>query len=241
MADAGLAHDAQAPDPQAADEDEARTESEGLDDVGRTADARVVADVGLGPDGSSDGVEGVEAGDGSVDLPAGVVADDQAITAGGYGAARVGYRLDPLQEERAAVADLLPGADQPGEFVPGPGAAVPDGVDPGGAGALRLPRRVDAHFFEALLEDMVGEPEVGADAAVESVVASSDVVVSPAELPRIGGEHADVEAAFEGSREQGNGKLVVMRHVELEEAGALAVGLCDFFNRRAAGCAETVW
>lgn len=45
VADTGLAHDAKAPDPETADEDELCTQRERLEDVGCAADARVVHDV----------------------------------------------------------------------------------------------------------------------------------------------------------------------------------------------------
>nr|POE94276.1 hypothetical protein CFP56_16516 [Quercus suber]POF04905.1 hypothetical protein CFP56_73866 [Quercus suber] len=52
-----LAHDRQAPDPQAADEDEAGAERERLDDVRGAAHPRVEHDVDLVADGCRDEIE----------------------------------------------------------------------------------------------------------------------------------------------------------------------------------------
>lgn len=64
--------------------------------------------------------------------------------------------------------------------------------------------------------------------------------MTPAQLPRVSGEHADIEAAFERACEEGDGQLVVMWHVELVETRPLAIGFGNFFNRRATGCAQAV-
>ena len=71
---------------------------------------------------------------------------------------------------------------------------MPDVIDPGRAGTLRVFFGVDTHGRETLFEDGIAETEVGADAAVEGVVACCHVVVAPAELPGIRCEDADVEA-----------------------------------------------
>jgi hypothetical protein len=42
------------------------------------------------------------------------------------------------------------------------------------------------------------------------------------------------------SREQGDGQLVVVRLVQLEEAWAFAIGFADVFDRLAAGCGQAV-
>ena len=75
---------------------------------------------------------------------------------------------------------------------------------------------------------------------IESVVARGHVVVSPAQLPRIGREDADVEAGTEGPREEGDGQFVVVGHVELVEARGVPVRFGDAFNRLAARGAEGV-
>lgn len=108
MADPGLAHDAQAPDPQPADPDELRTQGERLEDVTATADTAVVHDIRLLPDGSDDILQRVEACDRAIDLPAGVVADDEAVDAQGDGILGVGDALDAFQAEGLALADALP-------------------------------------------------------------------------------------------------------------------------------------
>ena len=169
-----------------------------------------------------------------------MVADDDAVAADLDGFAGVGDALDPLEAKWSAAADAFPGLDEPGDLLPAPGAAVPDAVDPGGAGALRVFGGVDAHFREARLEDRVREAEVGADAAVEGVVAGGDVVVTPAELPGVGGEDAGVEAGVEGTRQEGDCEFVVVGHVELVETGALAICGGDVFDWGRAGGGEAV-
>jgi len=66
---------------------------------------------------------------------------------------------------------------------------------------------------------------------VEGVVAVVDVVVAPAQLPRVGCENAGREARVDGTLKQRNGQLVVMRHVQLEKAGAVSVRLAYILDR----------
>ncbi len=148
--------------------------------------------------------------------------------------------LDAFKAERSTAADAFPCLDEPGNLVPAPGAAVPDIIDPGGASALGVFLRVDAHGCKTLFEDGVTETEIGANAAVEGVVSYCDVVVAPAELPCIGCEDADVEAGVKGAGEEGNCQLVVVGHVELVEAGALAVCFGDFLDWVGAGGRKAV-
>ena len=169
-----------------------------------------------------------------------MVAHHDAVHAELDGPLRVCDALDTFEAERLAAADLLPRLDQPRHLAPVMGAAVPHVVDPLGAGALRVLLRVDARGRKALLEDRVREAQVGADAAVEGVVALRDVVVAPAELPGVGGEDADVEAGLEGAREQADGQFVVVRHVQLVEAGPGAVGGGDVLDGGGAGGGEAV-
>lgn len=159
-----------------------------------------------------------------------MVAHDDAITADFNCLLCVFSTLDPFEAKRPTAADALPSLDEPGDFLPAPGAAVPDVVDPGGASALGVFLRVDAHGCQTLLEDGVTETEVGADSAVEGVVPCCDVVVAPAELPCVGCEDADVEAGVEGAGEEGDCQFVVVGHVKLVEARALAVCFGDFLD-----------
>lgn len=117
---------------------------------------------------------------------------------------------------------------------------MPHVVDPQRARLFRLRARINPRGREALLEHGVRQADVGADAPVEGVVARRGVVVPPSELPGVGREDAGGEAGREGAREQRDGQLVVVRHVELEEAGAGAVGGGDGFDGGAAGRAEAV-
>lgn len=59
-------------------------------------------------------------------------------------------------------------------------------------------------------------------------------------MPCIGCEHADVEAGVESAGEQGDGQFIVVGHVELIEAGTIAIGLGDLLDGIAARCAESV-
>lgn len=117
---------------------------------------------------------------------------------------------------------------------------MPHIVDPQRARLFRLRLGVDACGGEALLEDRVGEAEVGADAFVEGVVAGGGVVVPPAELPGVGREDASAEAGFESAFEEGDGQFIVVRHVELVEAGTFSVGGRYIFDGSAAGGTEAV-
>ena len=117
---------------------------------------------------------------------------------------------------------------------------MPHAVDPQGAGLLGLGLGIDARGREALSKHGVREPQVGADASVEGVVAGGDVVVAPAQLPRVGREDAGRKARVESALEQRHGQFVVVRHVELVEPGTVAIGGGDVFDRGAAGGAEAV-
>ena len=153
---------------------------------------------------------------------------------------RVGHTLDALQAKRSPAADALPRADQPGEFLPAPRAAVPDAVDPHCPGLVRLRDGIDPCFFQPLLEYWVAQAQVGADAVVESVVACGDVIVPPAQLPRIRRQDAGVKPRFPRAGQEGNRELVIVRHVELVEAGTVAVGRADGFDGRGACGREAV-
>ena len=241
MPDPGLTHDAQAPNPQPAHPDKLRSQRERLSDIAGAADARVVHDVCLVADGSDDVFESVEAGDGAVDLASGVVAHDDAVAADFDGFLGVFDALDAFEAKGPTAADAFPCLDEPGDFLPAPGAAVPDAVDPSGARTLGVFFGVNALGCQALLEDGVTETEVGADAAVEGVVSCCHVIVAPAKLPGVGCEDADVEAGVEGAGEEGDCQLVIVGHVELVETRGLAVCFGDFLNGVGAGCGEAVW
>ena len=75
---------------------------------------------------------------------------------------------------------------------------------------------------------------------IERIISRSHIVVAPTQLPCISREHADVEAGIECAREEGDGQFVVVGHVELVEAGTIAIGLGDLFDGVAAGCTESV-
>jgi len=119
-------------------------------------------------------------------------------------------------------------------------APVPHAIDPERPRALRLLHRIDALRREPFPEHRVREAQIGADAAVEGVVAGGDVVVAPAELPGVGGEEAGGEAGVVGAFQERDGQFVVVRHVELEETRAGAVGCGDVFDGGGAGGAEAV-
>lgn len=75
---------------------------------------------------------------------------------------------------------------------------------------------------------------------VESVIARRHIIMAPAQLPCIGREDTDIEARIECACEEGDGKLVIVGHIELEEARSLAIGFADFLNWIATGCAEGI-
>lgn len=92
-----LSHNAQAPDPQTSDPDKLCTQTERFHHVGSPTHPRVVHNCQLGADARVDDVfEGVQRGDGSVDLAAGVVGNDDAINSERDAFLRVGYRLNPI-------------------------------------------------------------------------------------------------------------------------------------------------
>lgn len=64
--------------------------------------------------------------------------------------------------------------------------------------------------------------------------------MAPAQLPGIGGEDHGIEPGLPGAVEQGDGQLVVVRHVQLEEARSVPVGCADVFDRCAARRGQTV-
>ena len=240
MPDPRLPHDTQPPHPQPADPHELGPQRQRLADVAPAADAAVVHDVRLVAYGSHDVLQRIQRGDRAIDLPARVVAHHDAVDAELDGPLRVRDALDAFKAEGLAAADGLPRLDQPGHLVPVVGTAVPHVVDPHGARALGLLLGINARGREALLEDRVREPQVGADAAVEGVVPLRDVVVAPAELPGVGGEDANVEAGLEGARQQADGQFVVVRQIQLVEAAAGTVGGGDVLDGRGARGREAV-
>lgn len=84
-----------------------------------------------------------------------MVRDDDAIAADLDAFLGVGNGLNAFDSEGFAAADLLPGLDQPGHFLPAPRAAVPDIVDPFRSGLVGLRAGIDACFLEAALEDRI--------------------------------------------------------------------------------------
>ena len=117
---------------------------------------------------------------------------------------------------------------------------MPHVIDPKRTRPLRIRLRIDALLREPFPKHRVGEPQFGADAAVESVIARRDVVVPPAELPGIGGEEAGGEARLVCAFQERDGQFVVVRHVQLIEARTGAVGFRDGLDGRRARGAEAV-
>lgn len=235
-----LAHDTKTPDPQTSHEDKLRPQRQSLENIRPTSDAGVVHNVRLVAHSLNDLLQRIQRRNGSVDLPTGVVGHHDAITSEIDALLRVLHTLNPLDTERLAAADPLPRLHQPRHPVPALGAAVPDVVDPERTGTLRVLLRIDALLREPFPKDRVGEPQIGADAAVEGVVAGRDVVVAPAELPGVGGEDAGGEAGLVGAFQERDGQFVVVGHVELKETRPCAVGSCDVFDRGRTGGAEAV-
>jgi hypothetical protein len=112
-----------------------------------------------------------------------MVTDNNTITANLNTLFSIGHTLNTLDGERLATTHLLPRLDQPRHFLPGMGSSVPDIVYPFGTCFVRFLYRINAVLCESLLEDWVGQAQIGTDTVVEGVVAVCDVVVSPSELP----------------------------------------------------------
>ena len=64
--------------------------------------------------------------------------------------------------------------------------------------------------------------------------------MAPTQLPGIRRENAGVEARAPGAGQERDRQLVVVGHVQLVEAGGLAVGFSDGFDGRGAGRGQAV-
>lgn len=115
-------------------------------------------------------------------------------------------------------------------------------VDPLRTRCLWILLRVDADFCQSLQENGILEAQIPSTMfMVESIVPIEDVVVSPAERPSIGCNHANIEAGVEGSLEHGNADLIVVTLIELEEPRAASIGLPDVLDTVASGRREGVY
>ena len=240
MPDARLAHNTKTPNPQAPDEHKLRAQGHSFEDVRRASDTRVIHDIRLIAHGLDDLLKRIQRGYGSIHLSAGVVRHYDAVTPDLNTLLGVLHALNPLDTKGFPAADPLPRLDEPRHPVPAVRSPMPDVVDPERTCAPRILLRVDSLLRESFLKHGVGETQIGTDAAVKGVVPRRDVVVAPAELPGVGREDARGEAGFVGSFQQGDRQFVVVRHVELVESGPGAIGFCDGFDGRRAGCAEAV-
>ena len=240
MPDPNLAHNTETPNPEPADPDELRPQRQCFEDIARAADAAVVHDVDLVAHGIDDVLQRVEAGDGAVDLASSVITNDETVNTELYRLPRIVHALDPLDAKGAPAGDALPRLHQPGDFLPAPGAAMPDVVDPERACLLGFFCGIDALFLQDTLEDGIGEADIRADATVEGIVPDRDIVVAPAELPSVGREDTGVETVFEGAGEEGDGEGIVMGHVELVETRAGGIGCGNGFDTCATGGREGV-
>lgn len=153
---------------------------------------------------------------------------------------RISDMLNALERKRLAARDLAPRLHQPRDLLPRMRAAVPDIVDPLGTRLVRHGHRIDPVLRQPLLKHWIAESQIRAEPVVERVIAVRDVVVPPAELPRVEREDASGEPRLVRARQQRDGQLVVVRHVELEEARALAVGGADVLDRLTAGRRQAV-
>lgn len=113
---------------------------------------------------------------------------------------------------------MPPLPDEPADLLPDVRLAVVDVlVDPLGVVGLEVTVLLD--------EDSVGSTDVVAAVLVEGVAAVVDGLAGPAGLPGVDGEHQDVVAGSPGTVEEREGDLVVVAHVELEEARSLGVAV----------------
>lgn len=136
-----------------------------------------------------------------------MIRDDDAFTPSLEREKRIGGALNAFDYERTPAGDALPLLHQPRDLLPGMGLTVPDGrVDPLSGVVLDVlavlahEDRVGGAYF---IPDGAGvikatsdqcESQANCDASVH-VVGDVDIRGAPAELPGVGGEHADVEAA----------------------------------------------
>lgn len=235
-----LPHNTQPPHPQPPHKHKLRPQRQRLHHIRGAPDPRIIHNIDLIAHRRRNTLQRVQTRHRPIHLPSRMITDHNAIAPDLDRAPRVRHALDPLQHKRLPAADVLPRADQPRQFRPRPRPPVPHIVDPQRARLLGLRLGIDARGREPLLKHGVREAQIRADALVEGVVARRDVVVPPAELPRVGCEDAGGKAGLEGPGEERDRELVVVRHVELVEAGAFAVGGRDVFDGCAARGAEAV-
>ena len=161
------------------------------------------------PTASAISGQGVQRGDGAVDLAAAVVGDDDSVHARVGGLARVVRVQDALEHDRP-----VPVLPQEGQLIPG---VV-------GAGEHRHPaqHRRDQVVLGRLLqpreEGRVGEGDGGADAAQEGQVGLVQVLGAPGEGPGVQGDDEVGEPGRAGALQDADADLVVVRPVELEPA-----------------------
>jgi hypothetical protein len=189
-----------------------------------------------------------------------MVTDDNAITADLNTLLGIGYTLDALDSEGLATAHLLPCLNEPGHLLPTVGSSMPDIVNPLGTCLVRFLLGVNAVFGKPFLEDWIRQAQISTNAVVESIVAVRDIIVSPSKLPCavktlltaasdgkswrsyiLDSQDTGSEARVNGSAQQRNRQLIIVRHVQLEEARALSVSSTDILNGLRASSTQTIW
>jgi len=112
-----------------------------------------------------------------------MVTDNDTIAANLNTLSSIGDTLNALDGERLATTHLLPRLDEPRHLLPGMGSSMPNIVYPFSTSFVGFLHGINAVLCKSLLEDWVGQSQIGSDAVVEGVIAVCDVVVSPSELP----------------------------------------------------------
>jgi len=199
-------------DVWASNQDGIGTEGEGLEDVGAGADTRVEEDGQATLDGLDDLGEGIERSDRAIDLLTTVVGDNDTVAAVFECLEGIGSGKDTLQDDGAAACDMTPLPNEPSKLLPDVRATVVDvTINPGGVvGPVAL--------AILLLEGSVGSADLVGVTFVVVVLSVVNALGLPAGLPSIDGEQEDIVAGAPGAVEEGEGDLVVVTHVELEEA-----------------------
>jgi hypothetical protein len=221
VAHALLAGDGETPDIETSQQHGASAEGQSLDGVGAVANATVEEDGHFLLDCGGDGGERVECGDGSVDLAASVVGDDDGVDAVVEGQAGVVGVQDSFQQNGQT---SLPA--EPGEIAPGEGGvreqSCPEANGGRGIGLRRL--------RETRAEDRIAEVVRESVAKKEWKVRMLEIAFAPSEH---GGVESNDERGVSGlfrALQQAGGEFVIFAPIELEPPRGGGHGVGDFFK-----------
>jgi hypothetical protein len=126
-------------------------------------------------------------------------------------------------------------------------APMPHIINPHRTRLIRLSIRINPLLPQPPLKHRITQPQISAAPVIKRVVRGRYIIMSPAQLPRIQRQYARRKPTVRRALQQRPRKLVVVRHVELEEPHAAffppcarVIGPPDVFNRLAARRAETI-